>query len=784
MQLTETEYFDFNPDNRKEDWAEKMVENFILNWKPLVDPERAKTNMQYLFGKQTMDPVKKMFTKNGDDANLDFIPLKVMEKIRNILTAETDKAGIRLECNALDPTATTQKLRDRELLTYSGDMAQFLNVFSGQLKLPPFNIANKKEAFSGNVEKFNELGLDTMSAEDLDHFFSTFYRLRHEIKAEEPLNYFYKYNECERMLPMFCNDIIAKKAIAMINYVCQREGAVKHKYIAPETVNVVMGDRPDCKDAEAIGYMHKVTVHEFIARMGDSFNYERDMPELIQAVNLANNQAYTGVGTDTKHYGTADKLCPAGTFYQYRIDLGYIEWLAQNATTFKYMPKNYHGNPRLLKVPYNDVAPNSKYTKINKYNQVTYKAYFLRKTVGTVKLFDYGPLPFQQIEGAQDERSNFSIVAIMDVGPSLVEVCIPHLNLLDKAKAKYEYLVNKAKAPGRLYNLDALLEVAAKMVKSGDTRTDIMGLLEMYAKSENELYTILNNRGENVGGNGVPHFDLKNGISEVVMEFRNIMMACMNDINDHVGISPLREAYSPDPRDGLRLQMQALDSSRNATHYVSRMLVNLFSDVSVKTLNYVQYIIQYKDIKAKPYEFLLEALGDQTVEELKSLGKVALHRYGVFVENFNSTYDRQEIKLLTQQALDKAQIRIEQKLLVDSIESPKRAAMVLAYETRRTERNNQKLAEQASKMRIEENNNKVQGELAIIDRKGEWDVKAKQMEGQLYKEAQIGAAEVRAGQQQTKQVADVEKQQQKVEAEKEMQQTEVNADAQAAPSAV
>jgi hypothetical protein len=65
------------------------------------------------------------------------------------------------------------------------------------------------------------------------------------------------------------------------------------------------------------------------------------------------------------------------------------------------------------------------------------------------------------------------------------------------------------------------------------------------------------------GGGQNPHFDKPNGLDEMVKELWDVMMKEEDQIGTKLGVNAIREAYSPSPNDGYKLQMQALAQSRN-----------------------------------------------------------------------------------------------------------------------------------------------------------------------------------------------------------------------------
>jgi hypothetical protein len=177
-----------------------------------------------------------------------------------------------------------------------------------------------------------------------------------------------------------------------------------------------------------------------------------------------------------------------------------------------------------------------------------------------------------------------------------------------------------------------------------------------------------------------------------------------------------------------------------------RSILKLLGHTGKVTLFYVQSIVKFKDINRRPYNFLEIGLGQENVAGIEALGCVSLHRYGIFVESFNTYNDRQEIKALAMMAYEKDQIAADQLALIKSINNAKRAGIVFAYEKRRKERRESEVRRQEAEFQASINaaadkrqmdlavaNNEGRNEAANI--KGEWDYKIEMLKQQGIRDA-------------------------------------------------
>lgn len=766
----------FDPEKRNREWAQEYVTYLRMNATCFVNATEAAKSRTYLLSEQDMANVRSLF---GDPkkANVQFAPTMVMDKIRNVLTAELKAAGISITTNAIDPSANNDRKKDRELLENRNDMEAFLTSMRSSINMPGFNLKNEVDEngdshFKGNIDKFDEMGLDSNQPEDLDFFFTTHYRLLAEIEAEKPINHVLRASEAHRMIPLWLDDILAVRAVAARVYVNTTSGATELFRIMPEAVKGIWGNRLDGKDATAILHEENISVAKFLQRVGDDFDYRTDMEDLLYAVNYCSKTDLQFIPNDTGGaiYNRANMTYVSGyNFLQYQLTLGYVEWKSINGKAYKATNKNYHGNVKVHQRSLGgEGAPDSTYKRIINYDEVTEKAYYIIKSNTAQKMYCWGPLEYVQLEGGNDELSNFSFCLSKGVGKSAVQIALPQLNIIDKMEAKFESILNKVRPPGRGFHYGALKSITEKLIGSGNTKQDVTDTVKMFIENNFELYDSVVIGGNAVGGTAQPNYDIPNDkIYGAFQFFDNGINRQEARIRDKLGITPLRDGSTMQPRDVYGLQMESLQSSKNATQYMSDLLMEMMVDVGQKIVYYTQAIVNFRTVNEKPYKYLLQALGEQTVADIKSLGKVALHRFSIFVEPFNAAYDKQMLQADAQLAFQQAQITYEQLLLIRSIESPKVASRVLAYEKQKTEKKAMAAEQQKSDMQLQVANQKHANDMELQQLKNAGDLAAKNAEGEWYFKAHNAIAQATIDKQELKSNADSDKIEQKKNADLE-----------------
>ncbi len=782
--LHNEEFFEVDPEKKDAVWADRIVTHFRSYWTHLINPAVAKEGMDIILSRNDMSNVMKMF-KDPKKMGMEFLPIAVMEKIRNILIGERVKSGVSVSLNAIDPSAESDREKDKKLLKNRKGFEDLMTYLHAQIGLPEYKLSQEKDAggkspYRGNVEMFDELGLDENSTSQVSYFFAAWHRLLHEMRGQECVNYYIESSELKDNVAKWCNDIMGKKVIAGQSYVNEITGAIEHKYIAPERVRVIPGKRDDGKDAPCIGYEDDVTVGELIKRMGSEFTFERDMSYLLMAVNSVNNREITGIWDDGKMvWGSTNSLRGGTTvqwneFLNFKISLGYIEFKSYDATVYK-AGNDWHDNFRRYPRPVsylNEKSEDSKYVKEAYYNEVTYKGYYLSTSTNTQRLFKFGPLNHQMVEGEEDEYSNFSVYFKKEPGPTVAQVAEPWIEMAQEAFTKFRWMVRKAKPKGRSYNYESLVAVANKMISEGGSKTKIHEVIKMFEEGINEIFTIPKVEGQPVGGGNNANYDLPNGLDPTALSFKQIVDWCVESIKGDLGINEIREAYSPKPNDGYRLQMQSLEQSRNATNYMSDMIDKLMQQFAKYTLKTVQDIIKYKD--SIPYAYLKRAIGKTAIRDISELEDVAWHRYGIFVNSFATYRERQRVLAETNQAWQNKEISYSVKMLVDSIDDYRKAAFIIAFEKERAEKRQDQQAELLHQRNMQVEQQKHANKMEEIQAEGFLDIRERQVQGYYYLQAAIAQSQGRMQETQMKINAEPDKINMKKQAAIEEKRTEAS----------
>lgn len=737
------EFFETEKSKKNGEWANRAIQFIRLNWQPLISQEEARRGMAYLLSEQDMTFIKNLFQNtarinltnennrgpvilnglgqpirahNSEEVallremeSLNFKPLPIWEKLRNVLVSEMKKMGPVVNVRSEDPTSVSKRVQDKALIEHKNALEGLFSYVYTTIGQAPYKMKNHKARFgekhdNGNTQEFEEMGLDNQDPTDVSFFMDYFHKLDEEIAVQSIIDYTSSYNQWQLNIEKWVNDLISKKACAATSYVSDVTGALETPYLAPETVFIYGGGRrQDFNDANAKGYERKITIKELLDILGNKFDMEANFNRLLMAITYTSQLEFTGVAPSYRGFVSGSEALGSrggrnysyNDFMTFKVALGRIEFTSQNQETF--------GEIKADKGFYENYQPEGgqKYANKARWETPTYKAFYLVISQVDQILFDFGPLEYGDILGTTDFNMNFTIITYKDVGDSLAIQSAQIIDRVNEAWYKFVYEMRRAKPRGRGWNYDSVISSMMDLV--GDTNISqfnkLQKVIELLDSSPNEFYTfpVVDGKTYPMAG-GQLNYDVPNGVSKESMVWWEIMNNGIMMLKDMIGIAPLREGDPGNARDSMNNQFKALEYSEASTYYIPDMLTYMFQQMSVKVNFFVQDIITYKEHNTLAYRFLQDAVGDETLGKLEALGKTAMHRFGIFVESLNQAPLRQKLDAILFEAIKNKTITTAEYLLINDMKSVKKAFLTFTL----FEQRNRKLIEKAQQAQAQQ----------------------------------------------------------------------------------
>lgn len=698
---------EIDPSKKDAVWCNNMVTFIRQNSTKLTDPGTIRENKKIILSQQSMDKIKDSFKDKDFIENTKFNQLGIWNRIVNIIVEEITKNPPRAKLKATDPTALNEKKEDIELLKNKHIYENDVNAINAKIGNPPETIGLDK--YHGNVEEFFNLGLDPNDPDDINFYSQNYQRLLYEIAGQSLINNVIKSNRFDKdNIRRFVLDILSCIRIAIQVYVDEQTGAIKYKYLYPETVYGIWGDSENGSDDLAHGYNTDVTVMEWLGQVGNKFNWLTDWRQLLAAVNFNSSQKYTGFVRNGIWWDCAGKDewmaeigCESGqptslldweVAQSFKVISGYVEFTTVEATGTYLARKD--DNELVQPVDYNYQIKNkseqTKYYKESFYQEQMYKSNYLSTSTSTQMIYKWGKVYYTQLEGAFDEYAKGTLKIYRYEGKSAAEISEPYIEFANMAFYRMKWMVYHAKPQKEQHFIPELIKLAKSLQRlypqgaNTTTLPTIDNILTQVIKYKRENFIDIRDFPE-IDGKPYPVVPstegAKGGIDALAIGLQAITTWCEQQIAEKVGLNDMRLGQIQNAREGYKQNIAETQSSLNSTGYIYRMIQYLKETVATTTLNYSQDIIKFKD--TIPYKWIRKLVGEEEFSNLKVLDKFAVHRFGLFVDDYNSQLDKQAVQQAADLALDKGDGRggldINQWWIIRTSEDPEKAMKLLDF---------------------------------------------------------------------------------------------------------
>jgi hypothetical protein len=705
--------------SRDEIWITEMVRLLMQEATVLISKTDYDKNHDILFGKFSELHKNKLFQgkimeemKNKLSGNTVYF----FEKIRNAIIDERTSAGLNISINSLDPEKEEKKKSDRDLLVNRKGIESVLSEITDNNGMPPMKIDNSD--FHGNIEEFDEAGMDEMDDDNVRDFFDSKWGLKMEIDLQNPLNALLRINQITRNYDKWITDIlICNKTCSQI-FVDEIEGKQKIEYLRPYEVKVLhpTGGN-DCKDAQGFLIEKSTNIRGLLRRFGDSISLERNWQDLLGSINSGRTDTYKGISENgTAILGENSNCIDLRNFLDYNINYAYAEFRVLSSNT-SMVGVNANGN--IVSMPYHkEAVVQDGWNTETKFKEDTYRAYYIN--VGaTPKVIKWGKLYMQPTEGVNDEYSGFSILVNQRFGVPMVDILKPFYNIMQVSFIMFEMLVNDIKPDGYLYNYDSLVKVAEHLQQAKDTPSDIKNaiadLLSQQQNSPNKItVTPKDDEDKIIGGDAFGIKKVENGLNNAALDLMKIMDWCEKKAESYLGTQGIEFA---EPKDGFKLSLENRRRTRAATQFIDFILLNHLEDIAITILNYTQDIAKYKDIPA--YKYLESLVGSRIMHSISQMKK-SPHRYGLVVDTFNNDIQLLELRQMAQADVAQQRLTLEQYAFVVKFDNINQAIYYLAQERKKADKKKQK--DQLTIIQQEDAaaEKAFKRQLKLEDKKGEW----------------------------------------------------------------
>lgn len=794
-----------DPDKKNYEWANSCLVSLRTQWRQLKSVSQGLDGRSVMYSMQAIPKVRDSFDDEDFKNSIDFVAVPVMEVLVNAVVEEITQRPPKAELRAEDPTAITEKKEDLEKLKNRHILEQDRTELQSRIGFGQYKVPYDK--FNGNVEEFDKMGLDERDPDDVNFYEVNYQRLWYEIGGQSLINNVMKTNQFDKStIRKLVKDIFWAKSICVQAYVDQLTGEIKYRYIDPQICYGIFGQENDGKKDVCRGFQDSVGLGEFLAAVGNEFDWDKDWKHLLWGINFCNNLRFTGFirgGITYDCFGDTqwmDRIGCAGvenssviefsTAYQYKVAMGYIEWPSWEATSTKIVntnDKNY-----IEYVPYSYELKKKKrkegYDKVSNHQQQWYCTYFLATSAASQYLYKFQKIYYQHIHGANDEYSNGTLCYYQEEGKSAVQITKIYRQAMDFVYYRMLWILFKAKPDADEFVWEELTQLAGNIQRQFPQA----GTNAATPKIENVLNDLIKQmRAKHVRIRTYPRIDGKavqqiypiekqgsGGLDPLAIAMQAILMWMENQVAAKIGINPMRTGANPPSRESTESENMTLQASYSTTGYFYRMIQYLKEHLAIVTLNYTTDILQYKD--SLPYKWIQTIMGNESFEALKALEKFTAHRYGIYIDDYNAEIDKQKLEKAADIALSQKTLTVPQWGIIMQTQNPKLGFKILAHLELKTKKRERRQA--VEDMKIQDQMNQKQHdrlmEQKVFERETVWGVADR--EGH----ALIESAKIQAGAKiQVKELsndAEGPKQAARTQADKEIIQEKANVESQQA----
>lgn len=697
---------ELDPDKKNYEWANKCIQSIRTYWRPLKNVTQGIENKSIMYSMQELTEVKNSFDDEDFKKNIKFYPLPILEPLVNSIVEDTVKNPPRAELRAEDPTAINEKKEDIERLKNRGILERDRTELQQRAFGPDSQYKMPYDKFKGNVEDFDEMGLDENDPDDVNFYQKNYQRLWFEIGGQSLINNVLKTNQFDKStIRKLVKDVFWAKAVCCQAYVDQITGEIKYKYIDPQICRGIFGESNDGKDDISRGWEDSVTVTEFLEKIGNDFDWEKCWKHLLWGINYCNNMKFTGFIRGGVTYDCCgdpvwmERIGCSGVeasatldwsmAYMYKVYLGYIEFRTIEATSTKLINRK---DPSYIEyVPYSYELKKKKmkegYDKKSNYQQQWYCSYYLATSAASQYLYKYQKVYYQRITGANDEYSNGTLCYYQEEGKSAVEISKTYIQTANFTFYRMLWVIYKAKPDADEFVYEELLQLAGNVQRQFPQNgtaaatpkldTILTDLIKTMRQKHVRIRTYPRIDGKPV--NTIYPIEKKGsgGLDPIAISMQAVTMWAETQIAQKIGINPMRLGQNPPPRESTDSEQATIAASFATTGYMYRMIQYLKEHLAIVTLNYAQDIITYKD--SMPYKWIKTILGNESFEALKSIEDFAAHRFGIYVDDYNTEFDRQKLLQAADIALQQKTLTLTQWAIVTQTTNPKLGFKILAH---------------------------------------------------------------------------------------------------------
>lgn len=642
---------------------------------------RYKRNLLYAMGKQDVAIYKSQLgcddSQRDSHINTSWAIHPVVPKFVEVIVGLLQKQDYDIQCNPIDPTSidaekqTKYKLRAKVMMEKS--MAE-IGILMGI-------------EFNGPEQE-----MDPKTFEEIDIHMSMTYKHRMAIVMEEALALILELNEWDSISQHLSRDLAIYGAAVVKDYLGP-DGLPKARRVNPFNFKTLFSKTSNFKGCEAFGEVETYSMVEFEKMAEQQFTRE-EKKKIYESFSKtkASKSLNSNWELDNSNSFSDDRF--GSEYDDYVLKVFDFEFSSVNTDYYSTKPNRF-GNTTTGKKSYGYEAPKDSDTeKVQKDNYaVWYKGIWI---IGTDFIYNTGVVTDLKVTKSSFSEA-MSSYTVEVPGMSSMNTISPVDKMEPAADNIQLYFIQLRRAVARARVKGLMIEVGAlEGISKGEGLGDFtpIEILSMYQETGNVLYRALDDQGKRMAP---PLAELENGMAKDVMTFVTLINTEMNHLRDAVGINEVADASSPDPDLLKGVAEISLSTTNNVLYSLYAAKKSLKTRVCYSLTLRLQQAIKKRKISG-----YAAALGSTDKKFIEVNKDIALHEFGMIVENMPGERELQEFEMQLKEAQAQGQITIDHYYYIKGIRILKNAQTYLAFVVKKKREEDQQMVERNSQINGEE----------------------------------------------------------------------------------
>ena len=673
--------------------------------------------MSYALGRQSVVKYQDLLKSDESDdltfLNIDWSPLPIFTKFREIALARVKQVDYNVSANPVDPAAKVEESKDKALQAAKIIGREILS------NIDPSAVEGTK--LQKTEGEFDDL-------DELEVLHNTTYKFAAASQVEEAIEFVLGYNDFEETRAEVKRCIFDYGIGGLKEYV-DENGIVRVRAINPSNIVISKCEKRDFKDARYVGEVLSMSVQDIAAAASHEFT----KAELLKIEEQASNK-----------YSASSRSAVTGTIYQrekedFQVDVLEVEWISVNEYIIE-TGQDKRGNA---------VASRSNRKRAAKKQGLNHKTaryktvYTAKWIIGTEFMWDFKESNYMKRNKLelQETLMSFHLFApqfdpLTSRISSRVDQAIPVIDALHLAWFRLQGVIANARPKGISIEVGSLEDVDLGVGQNQFTPYDI---IDLYNKTGNLVYRRKDDNG--VQSNYLPINELQNGIGDEAAQYYALIQQNIQLLRDITGLNEVSEGFSGE-RTTNDVAAMANQNSNNALHGI------IEADQSLLKRLYECVLLRLGSVFAAPKDVInpmyARALGKDTVSFIKSMKNATSYSYGIIMENKPDAIERQRLVAKLDQFAGAGLLEPQDIFLVENTPSLKTAQVIIGYKIKKRKEAQQQQAQQEQQMAGQMQQQQMQMQMQMDQQRIQMETQAKLEIERLKGEFAVQVAQIQA----------------------------------------